>query len=48
MKYKNHLLCSGDEEINNHLGTTSKWNKYSVLFTNKDGAIGQRCKCGDS
>lgn len=40
---KTHLLCNGDEEINNHLGTTSKLNRYSVLLTNKDAAIGQRC-----
>lgn len=47
-KYKTQLLCNGDEEINNHLGTTSKLNKYSALFINKDAAIGQRCKCRDS
>lgn len=46
-KYKNHLLCNGDE-VNNYLGTASKLNKYSALFTNKDAVIGQGCKCGDS
>lgn len=48
MKYKNHLLFNGDEEINNHLGIASKLSKYSALFANKDAAIGQICKCGDS
>lgn len=47
-KYKNHLLCNGEEEINNYLGTASKMNKYSALFTYKDAAVGQGCKYEDS